>query len=64
MYDGIKYTVNRDFPSGYDRVLAVCEQAVSTQISDHPLRDALHPADRTGICHQLANDGRVAWKRS
>jgi hypothetical protein len=63
IHDGITHTVAREFPSGYERVLAVCEQATRVQIDDHPLKGDLRPADRAGICHQLANDGRVAWRR-
>lgn len=61
--DGIKYTVARDFPTGYDRVLAACEQATVVEVADHPLRGDLRPSDRSGMCHQLANDGKVKWKR-
>lgn len=60
--DGIRPKVAEKFPSGYDRVLAVSSHAVSIQLANHPLRDDLEPADRVGICHQLANDGKVRWK--
>jgi hypothetical protein len=63
MYHGVKHTAARDFDSGYERVLEVCEQATVVQVSDHPLRSDLNPADRSGMCHQLANDGRLVWKR-
>jgi hypothetical protein len=62
--DGIWYTVARDFPSGYDRVLAVCQHATTVQVDDHALAGDLRPSDRAGMCHQLANDGRVVWKRT
>jgi hypothetical protein len=63
VHDGIQHRLAEDFPSGFDRALAVCAHATSIQLSDHPLSDDLEPADRAGICHQLANDGRVAWRR-
>jgi hypothetical protein len=63
VYDGVKYTAERDFQSGYDRVLAVCEQATTVQVGDHPLSGDLTPADRSGMCHQLANDDRLTWRR-
>jgi hypothetical protein len=63
VYDGVKYTADRDFPSGYDRVLAVCEQAAAVQVGDHPLSGDLTPADRSGMCHQLANDDRLTWRK-
>lgn len=63
VFDGVKHTVAQDFPSGYKRVLAVCNQAVAIQVGDHPLTAELAPADRSGICHQLANDRRVTWTK-
>lgn len=61
--DGIQNTLAKSFPDGYARVLEVCEHATTIQVSDHPLRGELRPADRSGICHQLANDGKVRWKQ-
>jgi hypothetical protein len=63
VYDGVKYTAERDFPSGYDRVLGVCEQAATVQVGDHPLSGDLTPADRSGMCHQLANEDRLTWRK-
>ena len=62
IHDGIKPTMARGYPDGYERVLAVCEHATQVQLDDHPLRGEVQPADRIGMCHQLANDGHVAWK--
>jgi len=59
IHDGIRHTVAKQHSSGYDRVLSACEQATRVEVSDHPLRSDLKPADRAGICHQLANDGRI-----
>lgn len=63
IYDGVIHTVRQDFSSGYERVLAACEHATTVQIDDHPLRDHLRSPDRSGICHQLANDTRLRWIR-
>jgi hypothetical protein len=62
--DGIQNTLAKTFPDGYERVLGVCEHATTIEVSDHPLRADLRPADRCGMCHQLANDGKVRWKRA
>jgi hypothetical protein len=62
VYDGVKLTVAKPFPDGYQRVLSVCEQATRVQLDDHPLTPEVQPGDRIGMCHQLANDGRVEWK--
>lgn len=61
--DGVRHTAAQTFPSGYDRVLAVCKHSVVVQVDDHPLARDLRPADRAGMCHQLANDGRLVWVR-
>jgi hypothetical protein len=61
--DGIRHVVAEEFPSGYERVLAVCRHATSVQVDDHALASDLRPSDRAGMCHQLANDGRVQWRR-
>jgi hypothetical protein len=62
VYDGIQPKLAESHPSGFDRVLAVSAHATVVGISDHPLKSDLEPADRIGICHQLANDGRVRWR--
>jgi hypothetical protein len=61
--DGIRHTLARAHSSGYDRVLEVCEHATVVELGDHPLAGEVNPADRSGICHQLANDDRVTWVR-
>jgi hypothetical protein len=62
VHDGIQPKLAESHSSGYARVLAVSAHATLIGISDHPLRSDLEPADRIGICHQLANDGRVKWR--
>lgn len=63
VFDGIRHKLAEDHPTGYERVLAVCGHATSVQLDDHPLSGDLQPADRAGICHQLANDGKVKWRK-
>lgn len=48
---------------GYARVLAVTDRAQSLALDAHPLNKAAHLADRRGVCHQLANEGRLVWKK-
>jgi hypothetical protein len=62
IHDGIKPTVAKAYPDGYERVLCACEHATHVQLDDHPLAGDVQPADRIGMCHQLANDGRVSWR--
>ncbi|WP_445151376.1 ABC-three component system protein [Baekduia sp. Peel2402] len=61
LLDGIEPVVQSAFATGYDRVLGVTAHATTVELSDHPLAPEVRPSDRKGICHQLANDGRVRW---
>jgi hypothetical protein len=63
VHDGVRFTLDRDHPTGYDRALAVREHATTVQLGDHPLAGEVNPADRSGICHQLVNDGKIRWIR-
>jgi hypothetical protein len=48
--------------NGYQRLLSVCSAAASLQIDHSHLRSELLQMDRTGICHHLANEGRItSW---
>lgn len=46
---------------GYRRVLAVVRAARQLNITYHALATELRVRDRGGICHQLANDGKLKW---
>jgi hypothetical protein len=61
VYSGIKDDVRNVHPDGYHRVLAVVKTARTLQLTSNPLITRLHNRDRGGICHQLANDGKVRW---
>lgn len=58
---GIKPTVRKTHSSGYERLLSAVETAHSLQLGDHVLDGDVHPLDREGICHQLANANKVTW---
>jgi hypothetical protein len=60
-HTGVIAEVRADHPDGYRRVVAVVKTARSLQITAHALVTKLTVRDRGGICHQLANDGRVRW---
>jgi hypothetical protein len=63
LLDGVRPTADLDHANGYERVLKVCEQAARVVFDSHPLTAAVKPRDRFGMCHQLANDGRLLWVR-
>jgi hypothetical protein len=58
---GIRDQVRATHDDGYARVIAVVATARSLQLTSHPLITCLSVRDRGGVCHQLANDGKVRW---
>ena len=61
VHSGIKDEVRSDHADGYRRVVAAVKTARSLQLTNNPLTTRIHTRDRGGICHQLANDGKVRW---
>lgn len=61
VHDGVKDQVRSQHPDGYARVVAVVKTARAIQLTSHPLVSKLSVRDRGGICHQLANESKVAW---
>jgi hypothetical protein len=61
VHSGIKDDVRGAHADGYQRVLAVVKTARALQLTSNPLTTRIHTRDRGGICHQLANDGKVRW---
>jgi hypothetical protein len=61
VHSGIKDDVRGDHADGYRRIVAVVKTARSLQLTSNPLTTRIHTRDRGGICHQLANDGKVRW---
>lgn len=61
VHSGIKDDVRGDHPDGYRRVVAAVKTARALQLTSNPLTTRIHTRDRGGVCHQLANDGKVRW---
>jgi hypothetical protein len=61
VHAGIKDDVRDAHPDGYARVRAATRTAQSLALTAHALATSATVPDRHGICHQLANDGRVRW---
>lgn len=61
LHGGIKDEMRGEHSDGYRRVLSVVKTAKLLPITDHALKERLSTHDRGGICHQLANDGKVKW---
>lgn len=63
IFDGVVDTCESVHEDGFARVVAVTGSAQSLALDAHPLNKNALPKDRRGICHQLANDGRLTWKK-
>lgn len=63
LHGGIKDEMRGAHSDGFWRVLAVVKTAKLLPITDHALKERLSLIDKGGICHQLANDGKVRWVR-
>lgn len=59
--DGLYHYYSDDGRVGLDRVVDTVKGAQCLQLSDHVLKPHVVPNDREGMCHQMANDGRVEW---
>ncbi|WP_435239166.1 ABC-three component system protein [Streptomyces sp. YPW6] len=46
---------------GWDRLQAVLEAAGTIGLTETVLSQYVRPLDRKGVCHHLANDGRLTW---
>lgn len=63
VYHGIIDTCESTFADGFERVKAVLVGATTVPLDAHPLGSSAFVRDRHGICHQLANEKRLVWKR-
>jgi hypothetical protein len=61
VHAGIRDDVRHAHADGYTRVLAATKTAQTLALTAHALANAATVPDRHGICHQLANDGKVRW---
>lgn len=62
-YDGVFDVHSKDFPHGFDRLLAVMEQASSITINRCLLSRTnwIGSSEKKGVCHILVNDGAISW---
>lgn len=65
-YNGVKDTARRTHPNGYERMLAVMEQAVIAPVTNYILSSSpywISGKIKKGVCHHLVNDGKLTWIR-
>lgn len=61
LFDAVVETAEAEHTDGLERLRYTLEQAVNAQLSANALIQVTEPADRRGICHQLANEDRLTW---
>ena len=65
-YSGVKDTARRTHSNGYERMLAVMDQAVIAPVTNYILSASpywISGKIKKGVCHHLVNDGKLAWLR-
>jgi hypothetical protein len=63
VYLGVADTYSGEYADGYARVVSVTNTAQGLALDAHPLAASTFPSDRRGVCHQLANEDRLIWKK-
>ena len=63
IFHGVADTAESDHADGFECVKAVTQAAQDLQLDAHPLGASTFVKDKRGICHQLANEDRLRWKK-
>lgn len=63
VHSGVVDVEQAQHTDAVERVLAVVKQAKALNITSNALIKVTRPADQGGMCHQLANDFRLRWRR-
>jgi hypothetical protein len=63
IHSGVIDVHNDEHADGYRRVLSVTKAARDLNLTSNALLTRSKPMDRDGICHQLANEDRLQWKK-
>ena len=63
VYTGVVDIAASPHPDGFARVNAVSSCATTMGLTSNPLIQVTKAQDRKGICHQLANENRLKWKK-
>ncbi|MFD7076090.1 ABC-three component system protein [Nocardioides sp. NPDC059952] len=61
VFDGVIDIHDVDHSDGLERLFQVTQAARSLAITGNGLLPVVRVSDRTGICHQLANEDRLCW---
>lgn len=61
IHNGIINTLTTSHTNSFEKVKSAEDKSLQIQITSNPLKDVSKPQDRTGICHQLSNNGKINW---
>lgn len=61
IYDALEDTVNDIYENGFRCLNETLKEVQRIDLSGSIISQVTRPADRKGICHQLANDGKMRW---
>ena len=61
VYAGVIDTAEEDYEDGFVKVKSVVAFSRQLQLKKTALSDVTTTKDRSGICHQLANDNKLDW---
>lgn len=64
VYAGVIDVEAASHDDAFARVNAVIQAATQLQLTSNALISVVKIQDRKGICHQLANDDRLSWRKS
>jgi hypothetical protein len=59
--DGVIDISENTHRDGLARMNEVISQSTHIALTSNPLVTVIHTKDRQGICHQLANEGKLTW---
>lgn len=63
VHNGVADVLEEEHTDGYGRVLAAVKQAKTLALTSNALVTRTSSLDRGGMCHQLANEGTLRWRR-
>ncbi|MBN9519243.1 hypothetical protein J0H58_12095 [bacterium] len=64
VHDGVVDVTLAGHTDGFECLLATLRQAAGLPLPASGLSPYVGPADKKGMCHHLANDGKLAWVQS
>lgn len=63
VHNGVSDVLEASHQDAYERVLATVKHAKQLSLAANLLFSRIASADKGGMCHQLANEERVKWKK-